>query len=90
MDKITLSISQIDKMKHAIGYERRKVKRGVYEAYRNYYSVTGENSDWEQLYDLGMAFICPQEKMTFYGLTEAGFDTLEKILDVKIKRSECD
>jgi len=46
MNGIAITIEQLDDMKHAIGYNREKVKRGKYHAYRNYYADQN-NESWE-------------------------------------------
>lgn len=39
MDDAKLSLRQIEKMEHAIGFERGKIKRNRYKVYRNWYIV---------------------------------------------------
>lgn len=39
MDDVKLSLRQIEKMEHAIGFERGKIKRNKYKVYRNWYIV---------------------------------------------------
>lgn len=53
MADIKLSLRQIEKMKHAIGFSREKIKRNRYEAYRNRYVVSNPDKDWEELVSIG-------------------------------------
>lgn len=53
--EIKVSAAQINKMKHAIGFDRSKAKRGKYEAYRNYYSTCDDDAQWEELVGMGLA-----------------------------------
>ena len=89
MEKIKLSLNQIEVMKHAIGLDnsRVKIKRSKYEAYRNYYTASKEISEWEELVSLGLAikykaanpndYIC-------YSVSENGFKLLSQIFSAKI------
>ena len=47
MSEIKLSIRQIRMMQHAIGFDRRNIKKNQYEAYRNRYIVSHSDNDWE-------------------------------------------
>lgn len=49
MNDIKLSLRQIEKMKHAIGFSREKIKRNRYGAYRNRFVVSNSDKDWEEL-----------------------------------------
>lgn len=42
MKDIKLSLRQIQIMKHAIGFDRNRIKKGRYEAYRNRYKIRNE------------------------------------------------
>lgn len=56
-EKVTYG--QMSKMKHAIGFDKRKIrgtKHRKYEPYRNYYCAgKADQEDWEQLVELGFA-----------------------------------
>lgn len=52
---IKLSLYQIEMMQHAIGFDRNKIKKGRYEAYRNRYIVNKPNEAWEELVSIGYA-----------------------------------
>jgi hypothetical protein len=41
-------------MKHAIGYEARSVKRRIYKAYRNYFTTSKPDADWQKLVEMGL------------------------------------
>lgn len=86
-DKITMK--QIGNMKHAIGFDRKKVKRGKYSAYRNYYTTVDRNQSWDELVELSFATrkefkngigYDPQ----YYSLTRMGMDLLERVPGCKI------
>ncbi len=52
---VMLSAKHIDYMKHAIGYRREDIKRGKYQAYRNYFTTVDRDPVWEYLCDYGLA-----------------------------------
>lgn len=54
MDKVKLSISQIQKMQHAIGFSPM-LRQSRYKAYRNRYIVSKPDDDWEELVIIGYA-----------------------------------
>ncbi|GKU79811.1 hypothetical protein [Paenibacillus sp. L3-i20] len=81
----TITLNQIDEMKHCIGYDKKHVKRGKYRAYRNYFNNGDEQCpSWEELVSKGYAKQFKQFDAIIYCLTDAGKLLLEKILDVKI------
>lgn len=53
MADIKLSLRQMEKMEHAIGFSREKIKRNRYEAYRNRYVASDPDKDWEELVSIG-------------------------------------
>lgn len=55
MDDVKLSLRQIEKMKHAIGFSREKIKRNRYNAYRNRFVASNSDKDWEELVSIGYA-----------------------------------
>ena len=55
MSEVKLSLHQIDMMRHAIGFDANKVRKGKYEAYRNRYVVDRPDADWEELVSVGYA-----------------------------------
>jgi hypothetical protein len=76
---------QINDMKHAIGYDSNQVKRGKYDAYRNFFN-TGIDKDesWELLVENGYAIQSTCFGQNIYRVTRKGIDFLESILSVKI------
>ena len=82
-------MEQIDDMKHCIGYEPKKVKRGKYVAYRNYYTTGDDHAGWDDIVKAGLA-----EKYSFphgigdnprcYSLNEQGIKFLSNLLGCKI------
>lgn len=90
-DKVTLK--QINNMKHAIGFDRKKVKRGKYQAYRNYYTTSDNNPSWDELVGLGLAERRPFENgigdnPQCYFVAKKGIELLEKLLECKITEVE--
>lgn len=55
MSEIKLSIRQIEMMQHAIGFDRRNIKKNKYKAYRNRYITNSPDKDWEELISFGYA-----------------------------------
>lgn len=81
---ISITIEQLDNMKHALGYKRDKVKRGKYEAYRNYYATPTIDESWQQLVDKGYAICGKVNKYVLYSVSAKGKELLECLLDIKI------
>lgn len=90
MCDVDLARACIDNMKHAIGFRGNKVKRGKYEAYRNYYASNGKDADWEWLVKLGFAREREPigNEYTYYYVTRPGLEYLEKLLEVRIFERE--
>jgi len=85
----TLTVEQIDNMKHAIGFDQKKVKRGKHGAYRNYYTTCKPHDGWETLVETGYAIKFPfsrgvGENPMMYSVSKNGMEALEKILGIKI------
>lgn len=55
MEQPKLSLQQIEKMQHAIGLGREKLKKSRYSAYRNHFVVGKTDEDWEYLVGIGYA-----------------------------------
>lgn len=85
INEIKLSVSQINKMKHAVGLNMtQSEKRPV--AYRNYFA-TGDDPEWNEIVDFGLAVkrsdpFCKDDFV--YHLTEDGIEFLSKVIDKKI------
>lgn len=50
--------NQIDLMKHCVGFENGRVrgtKHRQYEAYRNYFTTSGDDAQWDDLVSQGLA-----------------------------------
>lgn len=85
IDKIT--VQQINNMKHAIGYNPKSIKRNKYEAYRNYYSMSGNCKGWDYLVEIGFATKRSSlliEGFTIYFLTKDGMDFIGNLSRCKI------
>lgn len=95
MKDYSVTKSQIDNMKHTIGFSNRKVrgtKYRKYEAYRNFYSTQEGCKDFEQLVDLCNKGLMISRKNGTYGwlfhLSPEGFRFLSDITGVNITESE--
>lgn len=82
---------QISKMKHAIGFENRKVrgtKHRKFEPYRNYYCAgKADQEDWESLVKLGFAKKgreIEEHDSKYYFVTTDGRIFLEYVTGVEI------
>ena len=82
-EKVTYK--QIDDMKHAIGFERGRVrgtKHRRYEPYRNYFNTGGGDvEDWEQLVAIGFA---EKGNDNWYSVSDDGREFLGRVTGVKI------
>ena len=80
-----VTYKQISDMKHALGFDNRKIrgtKHRKYEPYRNYYNTGAEDiNSWQQLVSIGFA-----EKVTenWYCVTEDGRCFLSLVTGVEI------
>ena len=77
-------------MTHAIGFAVNRVRKGHYEAYRNYYDAGGTDEKWEYLVSVGYAgrAFSRISNSIYYFVTRIGLDYLERILGVRISESE--
>lgn len=89
----TITLHQLDLMKHAIGLDQAKPKRGKYTAYRNYYCSCGMNKDWDALVSCGLAIsrvgnpeIYPTS--VFYHVSVEGMQLIGSVLGFKIVEGE--
>ena len=82
LEDIKLSLRQIEKMEHAIGFSREKIKRNRYEAYRNRFVVNNSDKDWEELVSIGYAEKreFEIEKQIVYYVSELGIKYLGVLL----------
>lgn len=84
----SISVSQIDDMKHAVGYRADRVKDGKYCAFRNFFAVNKEQPEWEELVIRGLATKRKQFNETVYHVSDEGFKLLSTVLDVQILSEE--
>lgn len=87
-----LTSDELYKMKHCIGLDYKKPKRGVYEAFRNGVMYYEPNTIWDSLWSKGYAkrSIQPYGKRNssdiyYYSVNEEGLKEMEKYLGIKIK-----
>lgn len=86
----TITVKQLNLMKHAIGLDQcgAKPKRGKYTAYRNYFCTYGKNEDWESLVECGLATFNVGDPSVYYHVSEEGLRFMESILGFKIVESD--
>lgn len=87
IEGITLSMEQLDDMRHAIGYEPTDLRKGQrgYTAQRNYFTCPHANGDWEDLVSRGLASASTFGTGVCYRLTDDGFAVLSYVHRVEIK-----
>lgn len=90
MSNIKLSIRQIEMMQHAIGFDRRNIKKNQYKAYRNRYIVSHPDNDWEELVSFGYATRkdFEIEKQIAYYVSELGMKYLSVLFGCTIKETD--
>lgn len=80
-----VTYKQIDDMKHAIGFENRKVtgtKHRKYEPYRNYFNTgVRDVPGWEHLVSIGFA---TKSRDNWYHVSDDGREFLSRVTGVKI------
>lgn len=88
-EDITITVSQINKMKHAIGIKRDSIKRYKYTAFRNYYYLSEKNEEWENLINRGFAVKHISDTGgNWYYVTKTGLQFLEKLMFIKIEEDK--
>lgn len=55
MEEPKLSLRQIEIMRHAIGLGNEKLKKSIYDAYKNYFVTSEIDEDWEYLVGINYA-----------------------------------
>lgn len=86
LNEIRLGVSQIQKMKHALGLNRPTNSKMKLVANRNFY-VTGDDPEWNELVERGLANkrsdpFCKGDYV--YHVSELGVDYLSRIIGKKI------
>ena len=82
-----ITVKQIDYMKHAIGYEPKRVSRKKYLVWRNYFTTSTPSKTWAALVALGLAEREPfphgcGEEPQFYSVTREGLNFLGSLLGI--------
>lgn len=85
---ISLTIEQIENLKHTIGFKIDKVENGVYYAYRNFFGVGKNIPSWDDLVVKEIAGRTTKFDEVVYYVTDKGFELLSEILGVEITREE--
>lgn len=87
MDEIiTLSLAEVDLLKHMIGFEPTRAKKGKYTAYRNGFATHKPNPKLERLCTLG---ICSKQvsELSFgliYHIAKKGAELLSEYLGATV------
>lgn len=86
---LDISIEQIENMKHCIGFNPVKVKDDKYFAWRNYFTTSDHDADWDNLVIQGLAVkngfkLGRGPNPQFYQVSKEGFKYLENVLHIKI------
>lgn len=92
MENYGFRVNQIDLMKHCIGLDSSKptgVKCRKYEAYRNYFTDSQDNTEWDILVMQGLAIkrdmpIHTGEIHKLYRVSKKGIELLQYLLDLNI------
>lgn len=81
-----LTDTELERMLHAIGYERNRVKKGRYYAYRNYYNTKCNDVIWRGLEarELAENTRVFDGEIADFAVTKKGIEVLESILKCKI------
>lgn len=96
MKNYTVTLKQFENMAHCIGFQQDRVrgrKNRRYEAFRNYFTTSDNDPEWDNLVEQGLA-----EKHPFpsgggtnpqaYHVTLAGMEYLSRITGVLITEME--
>ena len=84
----SITTSQISDMKHAIGYRSDRVIEGTYYAFRNFFGVSKEAPEWEDLVLRGLATKRMQFEEVVYHVSDEGLKLLSEVLNVEIIPTE--
>jgi len=92
----SISISEIENMKHCIGFEKSKVtgtKHRKMSAYRNYYTTSDVEPKFQNLITQGLMAEHPYprgcgDNPKCYTVTEKGFKFLSELTSIEITEME--
>lgn len=89
LNNLNVSISQIDKIKHALGFDSSLIKKGKYKPYRNHYAMSPSGDVFKELQDLclkGYMYTVPpkDEGMWYFYVSKQGFELLENLTGVEL------
>ena len=90
LNEVRLSVTQIQKMKHALGLNRPNNSKMKLVAQRNFYA-TGDDPEWNELVEKGLANkrndpFCKGDFL--YHVSDLGIDYLSRIVGKKITVSK--
>lgn len=90
MKEVSITAGQISDLKHAIGYKSAKIVAGRYYAWRNFFGVSKECPEWEDLISRGLATKNTVFKEVVYHVSDDGLKYLSEILDIEIVTEDPD
>jgi hypothetical protein len=96
MKEYTVTSTQLDNMKHALGFDNKHVtgiKHRKYAAYRNYFTTADNESSWDNLVEQGLAIKRPfphgcGDNPQAYSVSEEGLMFLSKTMEIKITEDD--
>ena len=88
--ELSLTIDQIDNMRHAVGLDVRELRKNQwkFKAYRNYFTTSwAGNKSWDDLCTKGLAQRAEyiDDRCVVYRVTSDGLKVLQYIFDVIVK-----
>ncbi|MVB11155.1 hypothetical protein CAFE_18610 [Caprobacter fermentans] len=89
MKNYSVSLVQIEDMKHCVGFDHRMVKRGKYNVWRNYFTTADDDSDWDNLVKQRLATKedfphgCGDNPKA-YQVSKDGLDFLGRVLSINM------
>ena len=86
---LDISSEQIKYMKHAIGFNPVKVKNDKYFAWRNYFTTSDNDENWDMLVIQGLAIkndfkLGGGPNPQVYQVSKKGFKFMEDVLNIRI------
>lgn len=79
-----LTDEELKKLKHALGFDNKDAKDGVFEAYRRYSCYNDINETWEGLVKKGYAKSSPCD-LGWYVVTESGMQAVANATNLTIR-----
>ena len=86
---LNINPEQLENMKHCIGFNPIKVKHNKYFAWRNYFTTSDNDENWDNLVIQGLATkkdfkLGGGPNPQVYQVSKEGFKYLEDVLNIRI------